>query len=197
MKKVSAFFLALILTLSMTAFALGGSTTTLEFADFTLTIDSTTQYEQADLTEGAAFLVLYPDMGGSSQFATNLNFLWQSSYANLNSWSDSDLKSWAESTLSSALEEFEKLGLTASNIETFEPKFTTVDGKRALYVAYRYDVDFSGMGAAYKGYVVNVCSCQWVISESGMGTYYITGSCTTPAEFETVCQPVIDGLRWK
>ena len=176
-------FLMLLLVLCLAAAPVLAETTAFDFGDFTMSFPSDANGNIADeITDGAAFFIIYQDVEEGAQFTPNLNITWSESYEDLTAATPEEN---ATSIATSAAAALEGQGIKVANTQVVGASMDEIGGKPALSVVYSVDVDYTAVGLDLQ---TTLYCVQGIVSEEALGTYTFT---ITTNDMTTV-QPLMD-----
>ncbi len=169
-----------------------------DFGSFTLTLDSEIPMQTtSEIVENEAFCTIFPAFRDNDT-ATNMNIVWTKSYQDIASFSSSYISSYLNTVMESTKEQMAASGIQVNSIRMLENDVVDLDGKPALYYAMALNVDYSGMGSAYQGLVMDLISCQWLVgADESVGSFFFTLTAFNEESAAYWGDAILSTLRWK
>lgn len=192
MRKLLAFLLAICL-LSVTAVAetTEANIITYDFGHFSLDFPEDIGGSINERTNGGIYFILYPDYDENTNFASNLNCVWQEQMIDSEKIANPSL--YAQTTLKEIVASFEQMGYVVSDPQVVAAGIEEIDGLQSFSAVYNYTIDYSGV----LGYelIINQYTLQATISDESFGAYVFTVSSDTLENAQSGID-ILNTLKW-
>ena len=169
---------------------------TLDFGDFTMTLNPETPgylYEKAD---NSVFLILYPLYLETGDESSNLNVVWSKSRATDGQMQSQEyLDALWEGIKEQLTPTYEQMGIKLLELDFLESGFTQVGGLNALYYMYYSTMDYSDYSDETQGVVMSMYT-KGIMVCGGFGTYTFTCTSLDPETFTTCFDPLLATVQW-
>lgn len=192
MKKWTALFLALLLTLPALALAEAAPAyEPLNFGDFNMAIDPDMAYTGgSEKKAGEPWLMLYPLYTEDNQDTTaNFNIVWSEETVSVGDFTDSDKDAYIADLRQAVTAEYAAYGFTLSDFSVPYIGVEKMDGRDALVYIMVTDL-------TYEDTPISVYQLQAIVSDAAFGTYHFTGSAISMEQLNDVIAPLFDSITW-
>ncbi len=190
-------FFALLLVLCLAACAALAETAipvTLDFGDFTLTLDHSTPIDQAESREeNTIWFTYFPDYDESAAMHPNVNCVWNSYCYDFSDMTAEDCMASARETMDGTVAALAAQGIAVSDVEILTAEVIDLSGKPSYAYIASYYADYSGMGIDIR---TTLYIQQAYVSDPAFGTYVFTVTAQNMADVVKLAQTV-DTIAFK
>lgn len=164
---------------------------TLDFGDFTLTVDPNMLYTMApEKKSNEVWLMIYPAYHINGDSNSNFNVVWTDETMSVNAVLAQYTKESYAAMLKGQMEpQYKSAGMTVTSFSLPTFQVQSLNGKDALSYIMITEVEYMGMEQT-------IYQIQAIVSED-FGTYTFTGSSNSMEALEKYVAPLFDAIGWK
>ncbi len=195
-KTLCLILLCTMLLCPLCAFGEETPAETMDFGDFTMTLNPETPGHLYEKTDNSVFLILYPLYLETGDESSILNVVWGKSRATDGQMQSQEyLDALWEGIKEQLTTTCEQMGLNLLEINFLEKGFTQVGGLNALYYTYYSTMDYSDFSDETQGVVMGIYT-KGIIVCGGFGTYTFTCTSSEQEAFATCFDPLLATVQW-